>query len=263
MINRLVHTWKTTASIPTVFNQCRATWKAHHPRSEYFIADDAHILSWLAENAHRFPTGIRPDRPFIHTIDMFRYCHLLTYGGMFVDLDMYCLRPMSEFLDQCEDAVVLASAQMTDEMQIHTIPNAWMYSGTPRHPFWILLLAMAVSRQAADPRVDWAVGSVLLRDAYLRYSELSSGRRLMAEPHVAELAELNEVTIGESLPRVVLLDPQAIYPVSWGLPQHKPIMDVFRSCRADPGSATITDEMLEMVPRSDNTFAFTFWAHTW
>jgi hypothetical protein len=252
----IIQTWKTTDDLPPVFAQLRQTWIGSHPGAGHRLVDDAYILGWLTENRDRFPAALHEGLNPIRTADMFRYCHLLSHGGLYVDLDFYCLRPMTDLLARYSEEVVLGSMLMPPDEAEHSIPNAWMYAARPGHPLWLVTLWLAGGR-LADDYVERATGPILLWDALHLYLSVRSGAELAALPGLRELAAANDLRIPERLPAVVVLPPDVIYPLSWGFPENYRLINDFRA------AARVGPELLARVPKTGSTHAFTYWAHSW
>lgn len=255
MLN-IFQTWKTLDSMPRRLMQCRQTWLDLHPTANNSLIDHRFIWDWLGRNTYRFPNAVHDGHEFIRTIDMFRYCYLLDHGGLYVDLDFYCLKAVEPLLREAGDGVLVGSMKTTDDKAMHSIPNAWMYSAKPGHPLWLLVLDMAQSRRS-DPRVEWATGPVLLRDAIDQYLGLTSGAAMSAVGNVAELARRNKVLIPAVLPPVTILPPDRLYPLSWADSRSQPTVARFRA------AASLDAGLINAIPVSEHTYAFTYWEYSW
>src|SRR5882724_2359871 len=98
----IMQTWKRLDRVPSILAQSIETWPHHHPDAEHRLVDDEYVWTWLTKNERRFPSVIHHGKPPIRTIDMFRYCHLFEYGGLFTDIDFYCLRPIYPLLQSAD-----------------------------------------------------------------------------------------------------------------------------------------------------------------
>jgi hypothetical protein len=252
----IMQTWKTADSVPSIFSDCMQTWIARHPDSSHNLFDDAYIWKWLSENEERYPGAVHDGMNPVRTVDMFRYCHLLANGGLYADLDFYCLRSMTKFLARYTDEVVLGTILMPPAEMEHSIPNAWMYAAQPGHPLWLVTLWLANGRVRED-YIERATGPILLWDALHLYLGARSGSELAEYPGLEALAEANGIRIPEKLPGVVLLPPDFLYPISWAFSENHRLIGDFRSAdRISPG-------LVARVPKTASTYAFTYWAHTW
>lgn len=250
----IVQTWKT-ASPPGALGDCARSWRAHHPTAGYRLLTDEDLWGWLAAHRAVFPHAIQEGRPPIRTIDMFRYCYLLTTGGLYADVDFYCLRPMSTLLAAHPDAVVLGSVRLRPTRVYHSVPNAFMYCERPGHPFWLVVLELARSRRAAE-FVEWATGPALVYCALEIYRGFSSGTALAAWNGIASLADAAGVSVPERLPPVIVLPPDDLYPLSWMLPEDQEMLEM---CRTAPDVPRAVIDRL----RARGSFAFTFWNYSW
>jgi mannosyltransferase OCH1-like enzyme len=97
-IPKIIHqTWKTDR-IPEAWQPWTRTWRVFHPDWQYRL--------WADEDNRRFVETHYPD--FIETYEGFsyniqradavRYLILYKLGGLYVDLDFECLRPVNDLL---------------------------------------------------------------------------------------------------------------------------------------------------------------------
>jgi mannosyltransferase OCH1-like enzyme len=68
------------------------------------------------------------------------------FGGVYADLDLIPLSSLSQHLPVLNSTVpapmrIAWVGRMSDEKFEHSIPNAWMASTSPGHPFWLRPLA--------------------------------------------------------------------------------------------------------------------------
>lgn len=95
MIPRILHQiWVGPDPLPEEFAAYRETWRAHHPHWE--------LRLWTEE---RLPAGVRwpevyeRDRTPAERADILRLHLLLEHGGVYVDTDFECCRPLDDLLD--------------------------------------------------------------------------------------------------------------------------------------------------------------------
>lgn len=157
MIPRIIHqTWKDS-EVPARWRHFQASWRRLHPAWEYRLWTDEDNRALVARH---YPWFLRQydalDLP-IKRADAARYFILQRHGGVYVDLDFECLRPLDELLaghslvlgtEPLEHAdVELARVSALGKL----IGNAFLAS-VPRHPFWThLFAAMLVSIEQASP----------------------------------------------------------------------------------------------------------------
>ncbi|MEM7294412.1 MAG: glycosyltransferase, partial [Pseudomonadota bacterium] len=72
----------------------------------------------------------------IERVDAVRYFMLLTYGGVYIDLDMQCLHPIDRLLAEKSSAVFSLLARPTLDNTV--IGNAFM-AAPPGHPLFVIL----------------------------------------------------------------------------------------------------------------------------
>ena len=93
-IPRVVHrVWLGSRPIPAEHAAFGESWRRHHPGWEMRLWTDADALR---------PPGIERARNLAERADLVRYEVLRRHGGVYVDTDVECLRPIDDLLDGVE-----------------------------------------------------------------------------------------------------------------------------------------------------------------
>ncbi len=93
MIPRLIHrVWLGSESMPEEFEHYGETWQRHHPEWEMRL--------WTSDNLPelRFPDALDRCRNHGERSDILRNELLLAYGGLYVDTDVECKRPIEPLI---------------------------------------------------------------------------------------------------------------------------------------------------------------------
>ena len=146
-IPAIIHQIWKDEDIPPVWRCFAESWKRHHPEWEYRLWTDRSARNYVAEN---YPEALPAYDAFPYDIqraDFARYLILHGCGGVYADLDMECLRPVSPLLVgrtfvACLEPEKHARAQGVGKM----VCNAFMAS-VPRHPF----LTQVIGSLTASP----------------------------------------------------------------------------------------------------------------
>jgi hypothetical protein len=170
-IPRIFHqTWKTSA-VPPVFAPFQQSWLAHNPDWEYRFWTDESARRFVAEHYPWFlPTYDGYARP-IARVDAVRYMWMHRIGGVYVDLDFECLRPIDSIL--AGRSLVLGEEPAAHGMLDTAVGrraiacNAFIASA-PGHPFWLHLLERLVEHRHAASPLD-ATGPYLLTRVIAEY----------------------------------------------------------------------------------------------
>lgn len=185
-IPRILHqTWKTR-EIPARFRGYSDSWRAHNPGWEHRLWSDDDNDGFIRARYPGFHPTFRAYRTGIQRADAVRYFLLHAFGGLYVDLDFECLRPIGPVLEGA--TCVLGCEPRLHAERLHARPrllcNAIMASA-PGHPFW-LRVHDELRRRAAlfdgrdpvestGPKVvdaayrSWAGGDVRLVDPEVFY----------------------------------------------------------------------------------------------
>jgi mannosyltransferase OCH1-like enzyme len=95
--------------IPAKFIPFVTQTKSHHPTWRYILWDELSILNFIKPNALLFDTYYKFE--YLHQkIDFARYVIMYIYGGVFVDMDAYAIKPLDPLLTQYESYPLIISA---------------------------------------------------------------------------------------------------------------------------------------------------------
>lgn len=97
------HIWQTTGPKPITEEQANdiASWRQKHPFFSFTLMTDEQGDSFVSENfanrADIVDLFLRLPIPIIKA-DLFRYLALVAKGGIYADIDVLCVKPISEWL---------------------------------------------------------------------------------------------------------------------------------------------------------------------
>src|SRR5690606_25109495 len=133
-IPRILHqTWKT-AEVPGEWAGSAASWRTHHPEWQHRLWTDEDNRAFVAEH---YPALLEAYDAYPYAImraDAVRYCLLHHFGGVYVDLDFECLRPIDELI--ATEHFVVAREPAAQSAWLGTtslVSNAFM-AAPPGHP---------------------------------------------------------------------------------------------------------------------------------
>jgi len=174
LIPRVIHQlWRDTA-IPERYHHLVESWKRHHPEWDYCLWTDATMRALVAERYPDFlPTYDGYDLPICRA-DAARYLILHAFGGLYVDLDMHCLKPIDALIEDVELAIAVEPAAHLDNPEVKARGLAKLVcpsfiASAEAHPFFALVARlMQVARRFPGP-LD-RTGPFLLTRAYNQYA---------------------------------------------------------------------------------------------
>ncbi len=140
-IPKIIHqTWQNH-NLPQDMAAWQRTWLKHHPDWTYYLWTDEDKRRFLNDHYSWFLPVYDGYPEEIMRVDAVRYFLLHHYGGVYVDLDFECFRPLEPLLSGKTLFFGLepeehARLQSTDRHRVSWIVcNAFMAS-VPGHPFW-------------------------------------------------------------------------------------------------------------------------------
>src|SRR6185503_9275839 len=97
-IPKVIHqTWKTP-DVPPQWRDYARTWQDLHPAWQYHLWTDEANRAFVAEHYPRLLPAFDAYPYAIQRADAVRYCLLHRYGGVYIDLDIECLRPIDPLI---------------------------------------------------------------------------------------------------------------------------------------------------------------------
>jgi len=174
-IPTIIHqTWKHK-QIPVQFKSYVKSWKIHHPSWAYRFWDD-NDNRHLIQTRYPWFLPIYDNYSFnIQRADAVRYFILYTYGGLYVDLDYECLKPVNTLLLNQSSVFTTEAPEHSDMHDVeYIISNAFMAS-TPGHPFMYTIMKSLITytpkQTCYDKFVLETTGPFMLNRVFKHYHD--------------------------------------------------------------------------------------------
>ncbi len=100
----IIQTWKTK-KLPTEFKEWSLTWKKHNAEFTYLFFDNNDCFRFVSKNYSEY-LDLYESLSNIERADVFRYLALHHYGGVYVDIDTSCFKPISNLLKLFPNSVI-------------------------------------------------------------------------------------------------------------------------------------------------------------
>ncbi len=100
----IIQTWKTR-KLPINFAEWSMTWKKLNPDFSYLFFDDKSCFKFIYKNYPQY-LDLYESLIAIEKADVFRYLVLHKYGGVYVDMDTSCYKPIGPLLDLFNNSVI-------------------------------------------------------------------------------------------------------------------------------------------------------------
>jgi hypothetical protein len=124
--------WQTfkTDTVPQEMYRAAMSWLEYNPEYEYRFFEDENCISFIKEHfdAKVLEAYYRIE-PGAFRADLWRYCALYIYGGVYADIDTVCQSPLSKLIQE-DDEFISPCATTSD----YAIFNAFICT-IPQHPF--------------------------------------------------------------------------------------------------------------------------------
>ncbi|KAI9222589.1 nucleotide-diphospho-sugar transferase [Blastocladiella britannica] len=155
----LVHTkWRDTAGVPSAAAACLAAWREKNPGVKVLVWTDRDASEFvMTHHPHVYDTYQRVPRPVMRA-DLVRALLLMTYGGMWIDIDACPLQPMSHWNLTAQNALVVGvEADMESPLWKEHFARqfqflTWTFAAVPGHPAMSMFARRALS--AVEARLN-------------------------------------------------------------------------------------------------------------
>ena len=227
MIPGILHQIWLGGAIPPIWAGLAKSWPLRHPGWEYRLWTDADSRAFVEHNYPEF-LAVYESYPYpVQRSDALRYLLLHRFGGVYVDMDIECLRPIDGLLGGCGALLVREPEAHAGERGIPPYLSNAFIAAEPGHP----LLAAVLRTLAAESAV-----AVTHRDVLE-----------MTGPN-----KFDSVYRSGTYPDVELLDSPVIFPFEREMPELRKIRE-----------KTEDAERLRKSCKDQGAYAIHFWANSW
>jgi len=129
----IFQTW-STKKISDNFNMLCQTWREKNPNYAYFLYDDEDCEQFIKKHFDEkvYNTYLRII-PGAFKADLWRYCILYIYGGIYVDIDTICLEKIDKFLNEDIEFITPIDLNNCPYYGKYNLFNCFIAS-IPKHP---------------------------------------------------------------------------------------------------------------------------------
>lgn len=248
----IFQTWKSRHEMPGLYRAWRQTIIDKNPTYRHIIWDD--------DDNHRFIRSYHPW--FIKTYenyeanimraDAVRYFFLYTFGGIYIDLDTECLRPLDQHLNEAD---VILGRMGVDPHFSHSMPNAILMSA-PRQEFWLFVIQVLLDRASQLTRPEIKTGPEIIKRAFDIYTDPDLNAECRARmAHVFLSMKVDPAALRQT--DIMVAHPRLFYPVDWTDPIHQ---HYIRRRIVRDGRGFSEEEKQTLFPGSS---LVTYWTHSW
>ena len=134
MIPKIIHqTWISQDSIPKAYKECVDSIKAKNADYEYRFYDDNDCIIFIENKFPEFLNVYKFLTP-VEKADLFRYLIVYEYGGIYLDIDCYCVENFDSLIKDAEFVVGCESGfQVNSVFKI----TQWAFASKAKHPILI------------------------------------------------------------------------------------------------------------------------------
>tara|TARA_R100001510_G_C7655834_1_gene215273 strand:- start:5201 stop:5950 length:750 start_codon:yes stop_codon:yes gene_type:complete len=134
MIPKIIHqTWISQDLIPKAYKECVDSVKSKNADYEYRFYDDNDCVVFIENKFPEFLNVYKFLTP-VEKADLFRYLIVYEYGGVYLDIDCYCVENFDSLIKDAEFVVGCESGfQVNSVFKI----TQWAFASKAKHPILI------------------------------------------------------------------------------------------------------------------------------
>ena len=159
--------------LPKHFEVLGDTWKEHHPNWEYVLWDNQKMNDFVLNHYPQYWETYSSFRYNVQRWDAIRYLILDTIGGMYVDFDSECFKPLDKLIEGRECCFSLEPEEHQKMYNAKLFFNNALMASAPGHPFMkdVIKKTFDYNLNAANAdNVLETTGPLMLVDLYLNFS---------------------------------------------------------------------------------------------
>jgi hypothetical protein len=175
----IFQTWETKV-ISEDLQKIINTWKEHNPEYKYVLYDNQEREEFIQENfEERVYNVYCKIIPGAYKADLWRYCVLYIYGGVYADIDTICMAGIDSFVSDDTEFMTTVDLNTSPYEGCHNLSNTFILS-TPNHPILLGCINRIVSHVENNiippSKLDFAGPGVLGRETniFLNLPETAS-----------------------------------------------------------------------------------------
>jgi hypothetical protein len=129
----IFQTWKTK-NLSSGFESLTQSWKENNPNYAYFLYDDNDCENFIKKYFdNRIYNAYCRIIPGAFKADLWRYCVLYIYGGVYADMDTICMNSIDSFLNEDIEFMTPIDLNNCPSIGSHNLFNAFI-AAVPKHP---------------------------------------------------------------------------------------------------------------------------------
>lgn len=144
MIPKIIHQiWFGERDYRKLYNpEWIDSWKELNPHYEYIVHTETDAIKVLQKYPKYYEVFKKLDAKrnlkYALRSDFLRYLLMYEYGGIYVDMDFECYKPIDPLIEEYKNEVILGRLG-NNKKWIHSVPNSILFS-KPKSEFWIYVL---------------------------------------------------------------------------------------------------------------------------
>ncbi|ARF09146.1 glycosyltransferase [Catovirus CTV1] len=167
-------------NIPKDYPNYSESWKKLNPNFEYILWDQSNIENLIKKYFPDFLSKFNNYPKLVQKVDAAKYIILYVYGGVYVDMDLECLKNIDDLLNYQKIMLLKCDLNILTKLYFYhtsgTILQNCFAASVPKHNFWIHCVQLMMNQdikqsyfELLEKYIFRTTGPKLITDAYYTY----------------------------------------------------------------------------------------------
>lgn len=156
--------WQTmkTNLVPVIMYDYASSWIELNPDYEYRLHDDNDVIAFIKNDFPDYLEAYNKIKYGASKADLWRYLIMYKYGGVYVDMDCRCIKPLRQWIDP--------GAEFVTQLGINKDICQWMIISVPNNPIFLKAAQKALQNieqntcLAAYHGFEFTNGKIVIRE---------------------------------------------------------------------------------------------------
>lgn len=163
--------------VPQNYNFYASTWKHYNKDYEYLLWDHEdieHLISKIFPQYFVFYSSL-PE--MIQKIDFAKYCIMYAYGGIYIDMDCECLKPIDDLFIKSRKKLFVVSLNVDIFEQVasnyyNTLYNNGWFASSQKNVLWKMVMKHIVKQPIQRQWYETNIGYIFRTTGPKAFSEI-------------------------------------------------------------------------------------------
>jgi mannosyltransferase OCH1-like enzyme len=144
-------------------SKCMSTWHEINPDYEFKVWGNESLNDYVWRNWDKLSDMLHK-KDYAGASDIMRYQILYEHGGIYIDADTFCVKPLEDWLLNCD-----AFASWEQEIVRNNLIANTIIGGVPGAETWKMCMDAVATKDCTEDKLAWMItGPMLVTDVFFK-----------------------------------------------------------------------------------------------